>query len=810
MNPLRLSLVNWLGVISGYGKNSVSLDLTKVAAGALLVALYGPNGSGKTTLMDQLQPYRLLPSRSSGTTPSTCSLYDHIPIGVDASKTLDWEHDGKLYRTVLKLRQTAKTKRTEAYLFTVDDNDVATPYRNQDGLVSDGKADTYDRLVESILGKPEVFFSTTFASQGKKPISTMTATEIKTLFANMLNLSDLNALAAKASQVVKEIRPHVAALQEQRTRLQSQMLQAESLSQQCAMKTAESLGLKARATELQANMVTAQSELAVREAALANQQSIAAQHAAVDQRLASCQSLSREAMDALARSQSTLRLALTNTVQAKRDVLDKARLRVVEVGRLCESNANLLKLGRAVNEAEAERQVNRTRAQELIQVMASTQNSAESLAQMEKRLTEMREALLGDMSSYQAQGVVLQRASEALAFLGGVPCAGTDLAGRCQLLSDARERSSKIPEIKVNVAALRDKIDASKAAGVSHADKLKLMRAETDRFNDAKQQLAQLDARLAVLDALLSRKAEVMAAAKAEADLEELRSQAGQEVVNAEAARAESQSALDQFGISVQRETESLIEKGQRDMQVILAEKLALPELLTPQGVEASKSNVERIKREIQANTLRIDETDQALAGLRASFESARKAAQQDSELAVKIDAMGEEASNWVLLTRALGTDGIVAMCIDDAGPGIAAQANHLLSLCFDGRFQIRLVTQSSTASGTQREDFDVIVEDTHRGESKTLELMSGGERVWVNECLILGLTLYMAQVNGLSGSCLFADESDGPLDSVRKRQFMEMQRHIMESGLFSRKFIITQTPELVAMCDAVIDVTTL
>ena len=52
----------------------------------------------------------------------------------------------------------------------------------------------------------------------------------------------------------------------------------------------------------------------------------------------------------------------------------------------------------------------------------------------------------------------------------------------------------------------------------------------------------------------------------------------------------------------------------------------------------------------------------------------------------------------------------------------------------------------------------------------------------------------------------LFSDEADGPLDIDRKRIFMAMKREVLRLGGYEREFYISQTPELTAMADAVIE----
>ena len=52
----------------------------------------------------------------------------------------------------------------------------------------------------------------------------------------------------------------------------------------------------------------------------------------------------------------------------------------------------------------------------------------------------------------------------------------------------------------------------------------------------------------------------------------------------------------------------------------------------------------------------------------------------------------------------------------------------------------------------------------------------------------------------------LFSDEADGALDAERKRMFMAMKREVLRLGGYEREFFVSQTPELTAMADAVID----
>ncbi|MDP1532819.1 MAG: DNA repair protein, partial [Rubrivivax sp.] len=114
--------------------------------------------------------------------------------------------------------------------------------------------------------------------------------------------------------------------------------------------------------------------------------------------------------------------------------------------------------------------------------------------------------------------------------------------------------------------------------------------------------------------------------------------------------------------------------------------------------------------------------------------------------------------------------------------------------------------TLVETGKGEQREGFDIVVHDGESGESKSVGLMSGGERVWINESLTRAVALYLAQHSGRRYTTLFCDEADGALDPDRKRMFMAMKREVLRLGGYEREFFVSQTPELTAMADAVID----
>ncbi len=95
---------------------------------------------------------------------------------------------------------------------------------------------------------------------------------------------------------------------------------------------------------------------------------------------------------------------------------------------------------------------------------------------------------------------------------------------------------------------------------------------------------------------------------------------------------------------------------------------------------------------------------------------------------------------------------------------------------------------------------------NSYSGRGKSISLMSGGERIWIEACLTRAIALYLARHSGRRYETLFSDEADGPLDPEHKRMFMQMKREVLRLGGYEREFYITQTPELAAMADVIID----
>src|SRR5260221_2314050 len=141
MQPLSLTLKGFRGIRDGLGLDVLTLDFERLADGAQLVAIAGTNGRGKSTVMECAQPFLTMPSRAAAAGPGGFSYYDHVCLP-ENEKDLTWAHEGRSYRSQVVIRLNGR-RRTEAFLFVLDDAGRRQPMRLDDGTVSDGKVETY-------------------------------------------------------------------------------------------------------------------------------------------------------------------------------------------------------------------------------------------------------------------------------------------------------------------------------------------------------------------------------------------------------------------------------------------------------------------------------------------------------------------------------------------------------------------------------------------------------------------------------------------------------------------------------------------
>ncbi|RWA55725.1 nuclease SbcCD subunit C [Cupriavidus sp. UYMSc13B] len=771
MRPLKLTLTGFHGVRDGMHRNSVTVDLTDLPSG--LIAIVGPNGAGKTTIMDNLHPYPIMPSHASKMSADAFSYWDHL-CAPRAEKDLEWEHGGRLYRSAFAFRNPGKSRKAEYYLFEKDAAGDWKPVQLPDGTVSDGKADTYGRCLDAVLGSAEAFFTSVFSAQNRRPLASYQPTEIKKLLAELLGIDHLRELSAKAGDVAKalsraldglqwdvlvlsgkrdtaaamasEIREIDQALESDRAHRAEQLNRGSKLEQERATqaaKQAASAGTEARLRELQQR----KRELEARGQQLSADDRAAATKAAARR---------RELEHATATSQATLAQSEAITAAgAERDAVQMALAR--RQSELADRQRDL---------AEAESMATRHAA------------LASELRGMEQR---------GSVAAQLARTLKAQTD-----VMDTVPCSGHPMHSQCPLLAQAREAKGQYEAQAVVVTSLRtsyrEKQDAVTPMEVSlqrlpaAREAVAALQRDIARDNQKLQRLTALAAQRPLLDTAAA------ALEKARGDLPAL----AQEETDRKDRLARDLQDVESQLTAVQREVNTLAVTDVTGLIANLDRRI----VGVREAVSAADGKIETLIRRQSALATDRDRIERELGDL--------------PRLESQVKRLSDEIAQWKLLGRGLGNDGVIALSIDDAGPAITGIVNDLLLACYGPRFAIAIQTQTTLASGEAREGFSIAVLDADNDSSKEFGVISGGQKVWINECLTRGIALYRAQHGQQAFQTLFTDEADGPLDPERKRAFMRMKREVLRVGGYEREFFISQTPDLVDEADAVIDVVAL
>ncbi|MGX6566742.1 SMC family ATPase [Cupriavidus necator] len=771
MRPLKLTLAGFHGIRDGMHRDSVTVDLTDLPAG--LVAIVGPNGTGKTTIMDNLHPYPLMPSHATKMSADAFSYWDHL-CAPRAEKDLEWEHGGKVYRSAFAFRNPGKSRKAEYYLFQKDATGDWKPIQLPDGTVSDGKADTYGRCLDSVLGSAEAFFTSVFSAQNRRPLASYQPAEIKKLLAELLGIDHLRELSAKAGDVAKALsraldglQRDVLALSGKRDTVAAMSREIQEIDQALAAERMHRTEWLNRGSKLEQERAT----LAAKQAASAGTE-------------ARLRELHQRKRELTARGQQ---LAIDD-----RTAIAKATTRQRDLEHTLATSQATLAQSKAIIAAGAQRD----------DVQMTLGRRQAELAERQRELTEVEAlatrhaGLVSELRGMEQRGSVAAQLARTLKaqtdVMDTVPCSGHPMHSQCPLLAQAREAKGQYEAQAIAVTNLR----------TSYRDKqeaLRPMEASLQRLPAAREGVASLQRDIARdnqelqrLTALAAQRPLLVTAAaaleKARGDLAAL---AQEETERKDRLVRDLQDVESQLA-AVQREVDTLAATDVTGLIADLDRHIAG----VREGVSAADGKIETLIRRQSALATDRDRIERELSGLPA--------------LESQVQRLSDEIAQWKLLGKGLGNDGVIALSIDDAGPAITGIVNDLLLVCYGPRFTIAIQTQTTLASGEAREGFSIAVLDADNDSSKEFSVISGGQKVWINECLTRGIALYRAQHAQQSFQTLFTDEADGPLDPERKRAFMKMKREVLRVGGYEREFFISQTPELVEEADGVIDVTAL
>jgi len=152
--------------------------------------------------------------------------------------------------------------------------------------------------------------------------------------------------------------------------------------------------------------------------------------------------------------------------------------------------------------------------------------------------------------------------------------------------------------------------------------------------------------------------------------------------------------------------------------------------------------------------------------------------------------------SNFKILEKAFGKDGIPAMLIEQSLPEIETHANEILDRLSGGIMSVKFETQRQYRDKNRedrKETLDILIRDA-AGE-REYELFSGGEAFRINFAIRLALSRVLSHRAGARLQTLVIDEGFGSQDTDGRQRLIEAINLVR--GDFAKILVITHLEEL-------------
>ncbi|OPY70730.1 MAG: Chromosome partition protein Smc [Syntrophorhabdaceae bacterium PtaU1.Bin034] len=774
-----LLLRGFEGILSGMGLSEIEIDFSDLPNG--IIVFDGPNGRGKTTIVDNMHHFRVMPSKVNNSySPEAFSFYEET-YGSGACKVFISRMKGTRHKSVVSIDATRR--RQKCYLY----EEVNGNWRP---LNPDGGTESFDRAVEAVFGTPQLYFISNFRDQRAKSFSRYSKGDIKEILAELLGIADIKVLSEKAGRIRKALQDRLGYL----VSTKEDLLRVISGKDEKASKTrsvqsdlshlAESIrSLESQRQEKERKLSETTTKIALQEERQKAKDKLLADMQARKNDLEELRKSKESRLTAFRTKAAAMKekIARTGTLLAN---LGSLRLKAQELKGLEEKVSNLKNSAKLCDERYVEVNKRISEIQTVEKILKEKEGELEGLRLTRQHAIDRIEAAVRELKAK------VRRLAE-------YRCDATG-ASSCPFLTDAREAKRIIP--------------------AKEAELRKLAAARDPQQETLLRELADLRRRCATAPPLRKESEQLLSTKrvledemqKAEERITALKDETTQ---LAEAEQAEKElPGLKAELTALEKEKEEYLQETDRALAVKEAEIKARESeaariAIAPTLQEAK----EKIVQAVSTLSSRIDGQRSEEAALRkeagAVDEALKRIAESETKCAdldKEIDFLKGELSEWAIMEKALGNDGIIPLEIDDAGPAIASVANELLRV-YDSPFTVGFNTQEMTRTGKLREGFDIPVFDANTNKSKSIRKLSGGEATIVEDAVAKAICICNKMRNGKDLATIYTDERDGALDPEKKRAYFRMKQKVLALGGYQQEFCITHTPELLAMASAVI-----
>ena len=730
---------------------------------------------------------------------------------------------------------------------------LASSFAAQDGAGSFGQLDVHGRrkLFRAMLGLDGLQAMADRATKHRRPLDALTSQLDRTgvaLDQDREQATTLDTQLAAAAEQVEPLRNAVAEARTAHQRNQQAHAAAAALLEQLATARAQAL---TRRQQLEAARDEAADKQATAAARLAEADKVLAQASQITANVAE----HATHQDARGRAATDYRVAQADLARLTTAATDAtgAEARIdTEITRARNQLQAGLVAGQQLNELELRASDLSSKRVDRPATATAAEAAGKAHREAEETTQRLQQAAVRTLDAARSE---LERATRDAAALDRVPCAGsrwvsvygseddaevgdgsmTDCS-TCSMLGTAAQARDALPRLRTELEAAEQAAETARgqAHGVAElrsvADEARRALRDLDTgiaelagadtaldaarkaMAESSQAQARLDVLLADRMALQASQAEHAAATAERRDALEVAEAAGRAAATAldrlgNVAEAASRLAQAQAEAPLLRQSAADYGKQAEQAEQQLALVVVPPEpaeqaavvaghaQAVAQAATAAEASQDQLERHL-ANQGRLRGQRQALGDLEA----------RSAALAADRERVARRRAGWVLLERAFGPEGIQALEIDAAGPGVSDLGNELLQAMGEPyTVQLRTVREA-TATRKQREIFDVLVHDGRSGTARDLGRMSGGEQVLVNECLKLAISVHVAQhFDGLGPRSLWRDETDKGLSLRRQERYPTMLRLALDRGRFDRCFYITHSPVAAQQADSVL-----
>ncbi len=778
MLPLILELTGFKGVRSAYGVEKKSWDFRDIPDGR--IAFVGPNGSAKSTVLQNLHPYLLMPDKVKSYSPKAFSYYNEC-YGNDACKDLTWLHyDGRVFRSLVEID--AARRKTKAYLYLKNGNAWEVFGNTQDGNV-----EVYNQAIEDLLGSPRMFFTYVFRSQRARRLSGYTKGEMETLLTELLDISDLkekaweagyieDALIAKKDAMLTESSTLTAiASKEDEKKTEKEAAEKRAVE---LFTDIQRLGEQAKTED--SSLKDIEVKISLQEEALRGKRKIEVEIADKEKVLNELKSSLQTKKDIYNSKYKTAKL----NEQAAQDLIKKSpELRKTAVDR-----QKIAAEADGVKKIVEKEDVELTSFNEKLNAISSIE------AQIKEKEKSVQKIRLDRKNKVDVLKAEIKNAESKITLLSEIPCGNSPEAALCKFPQDALKAKEKLPALQDSLkkAEMPDPKESEIESEIETFKKETALKGEVEsKIKALKESKGILSKKLSGLEDNMRKADEALKHLPLVEDAEKKIDALTKEVAD-----------ILSEGKAVVKEVENQIVRAEAEIKALREQLITLTEDKTLLNQKQTIENrIISIKKSVDDKRREESAVQVSLGAIAESLKQIEEAKSKLSHVNSHVQALNTEIREWKIVADRI--EGIIPLEIDDAGPAISAITNDLLLNCYGPRFTVKVSTQDFTADGkNMKDDYDIIVYDAERGESKSLTDCSGGEEIWIEDALTKATCLFKTSRSGKQYLALFSDEKDGALHESKKLEYMDMKRRVLELGGFKKEFFISHSEAVQSRAD--------